>query len=151
MRFWRSGAWRIVVVDDYLPCDATGWPCFALPPSDNAEIWRGTRAALARGAKVDCYFTCSYESDEILMRRVTHTKTRRCMLAEKAFAKLNGSYEMLTAGQECEALSDLTGGAPFVIKLHGEVSSTFESTTRRGRISNELLHDDDDESVTDGR
>ena len=85
------------------------------------------------------------------MRRVTHTKTRRCMLAEKAFAKLNGSYETLTAGQECEALSDLTGGAPFVIKLHGEVSSTFESTTRRGRISNELLHDDDDESVTDGR
>jgi len=39
--------------------------------------------------------------------------------AEKAFAKLNGSYESIVAGQENEALADITGGLPQDYKLRG--------------------------------
>ena len=29
VRFWRDGAWRTVVVDDWIPCDRLGVPLFA--------------------------------------------------------------------------------------------------------------------------
>eukprot|EP00949_MAST-11_sp_MAST-11-sp1_P004148 g4148.t1 len=81
VRFWREGRWRIVIIDDYLPCNEAGRPCFAQPASDSCEIW--------------------------------------AMLAEKAYAKLNGSYEAIISGQENEALADLTAGLPFDYILQG--------------------------------
>lgn len=39
------------------------------------------------------------------------------MLAEKAYAKLNGTYAAIVGGHENEALQDLTGGVPINIKL----------------------------------
>ena len=81
VRFWREGRWRIVVVDDRIPCNAEGRPCFAQLPEHGCEIW--------------------------------------VLLAEKAFAKLNGSYEAIVAGQENEALADITGGLPQDYKLRG--------------------------------
>ena len=40
-----------------------------------------------------------------------------CVIAEKAFAKLNGSYSVLDGGQAEEALEDLCGGVPFNFSL----------------------------------
>ena len=33
------GAWRVVVVDDYLPCGADGRPCFAQLPNSPCQFW----------------------------------------------------------------------------------------------------------------
>ena len=41
------------------------------------------------------------------------------LIAEKAFAKLNGSYEAIIGGQENEALADLTGGIPLDYRIGG--------------------------------
>jgi calpain len=75
VRFHRYGETRIVVVDDYLPCDSNGWPVYAQPPATSAEIWP--------------------------------------LIVEKAYAKLNGSYEMIVGGDEAEALAELSGGVPY--------------------------------------
>lgn len=40
-----------------------------------------------------------------------------CVIAEKAFAKLNGSYSVLDGGQAEEALEDLCGGVPFSFSI----------------------------------
>jgi hypothetical protein len=82
VRFWREKEWKVVVVDDWIPCDADGRPAFAKSSPDSCETW--------------------------------------CLLAEKAFAKLNGSYEAIIAGQENEAMVDLTGGMPVDYDLTGE-------------------------------
>jgi hypothetical protein len=39
VRFWREGQWRIVIVDDRIPCNASGRPCFAQLPEHGCEIW----------------------------------------------------------------------------------------------------------------
>ena len=75
VRFWRQGKIRVVVIDDWIPCNQNGRPCFAGFTSNGFEIWS--------------------------------------MLVEKAYAKLNGSYESLTGGQEQFALADLVGGVVF--------------------------------------
>jgi hypothetical protein len=88
VRFWREGKWRIVIVDDRIPVDAAGRPCFAQLPEHGCEIW--------------------------------------VLLAEKAFAKLNGSYEAIIAGHENEALQDITGGLPQTFKLRGDKDAGSE-------------------------
>ena len=42
------------------------------------------------------------------------------MLAEKAYAKLYGSFSAIIGGSEAEALQDLTGGLPSRIGIGGE-------------------------------
>mmetsp|Transcript_33231 Transcript_33231/g.43790 ORF Transcript_33231/g.43790 Transcript_33231/m.43790 type:complete len:910 (-) Transcript_33231:391-3120(-) len=81
MAFYRNKERRIVVVDDWIPCNAAGRPVFCQPPRDSTEIWT--------------------------------------LLAEKAFAKLNGSYEGIVGGLEKEALQDLTGGLPLSYQISG--------------------------------
>ena len=39
VRFWRGDEWRIVVVDDWLPCREDGQPCFAQLPKGSCEFW----------------------------------------------------------------------------------------------------------------
>jgi hypothetical protein len=39
VRFWRGNAWRIVVVDDYLPCGKDGQPVFAKLAPNVCEFW----------------------------------------------------------------------------------------------------------------
>ena len=39
VRFWREGQWKIIIVDDMIPCNATGRPCFAQLPEHGCEIW----------------------------------------------------------------------------------------------------------------
>jgi len=41
------------------------------------------------------------------------------MIAEKAYAKLNGSYEAIVGGLEKEALQELTGGLPLSYQISG--------------------------------
>ena len=72
VKFWRGNAWRVVVVDDYIPCGDDGLPCFANLSADSCEFWP--------------------------------------LIVEKAYAKLNGSYEAIISGKENQALQDLTGG-----------------------------------------
>jgi len=79
VRLWRGGAWRIVVVDDWIPVGASGQPVFAQLPSGSCEFWP--------------------------------------LIAEKAYAKLNGSYEAIEGGHENIALQDLTGGVAFTVDL----------------------------------
>jgi hypothetical protein len=90
-RFWRGGKFRVVVVDDWLPCCPRGRPVFA-----------HSSPARARGA-----------GGSVLVEVWA-------ALAEKAFAKLNGSYGSIISGHEAEALQDLTGGVPSSVELSGE-------------------------------
>lgn len=39
MRFWKGGAWRIVVVDDWFPVRADGSLLFAQLPPQRCEFW----------------------------------------------------------------------------------------------------------------
>lgn len=79
IKFYRDGKWRIVVVDDYLPCDKDGNLCFCKPGPGGAELW--------------------------------------AILAEKAYAKLAGSFEAIIGGQESTALRDITKGMPMRLKI----------------------------------
>eukprot|EP00397_Hematodinium_sp_SG-2012_P014009 GEMP01014235.1.p1 GENE.GEMP01014235.1~~GEMP01014235.1.p1 ORF type:complete len:553 (+),score=91.10 GEMP01014235.1:53-1711(+) len=70
-RLYKDGEWIYEVLDDFLPCDATGQLLFGRT-SDPHAVW--------------------------------------CALILKAYAKIHGSYEHITAiGTEMEALEDLTG------------------------------------------
>ena len=86
VRFWRDGQWRIVVVDDRIPCGADGGPCFAQPFVDG----------------------------------ITRSTSMWPLIVEKAYAKLNGSYEsILSGGDIAEALYELTGAEIDDIRLRG--------------------------------
>jgi hypothetical protein len=105
VRFWREGQWRIVIVDDLIPCNSSGRPCFAQLPEHGCEIW--------------------------------------VLIAEKAFAKLNGSYESIVAGQENEALADITGGLPQDYKLRGiDADSDLSETVLWNKL---IAHSDANE------
>jgi len=79
--FFKNRMRRIVIVDDYIPCNEAGKPVFAHPPGNSTEVWT--------------------------------------LIAEKAFAKLNGSYESIIGGLEKEAMQDLTGGVPVSYHISG--------------------------------
>jgi calpain len=84
VRFWRSGRFHVVMVDDFIPVDKYGEPAFAKSHQTNGtvEIW--------------------------------------ALIAEKAFAKLNGSFAAIESGSEAEALQDLTGGIPDKITIRSD-------------------------------
>jgi len=88
VKFWRGNAWRIVVVDDYIPCGGDGLPCFASLSEGSCEFWP--------------------------------------LIVEKAYAKLNGSYEAIISGKENQALQDLTGGVPIMIKIGDKLQDKYK-------------------------
>ncbi len=93
VRFYKQGRWRNVVVDDRIPCDATGQPLYARQAPPPA----GSAAAAAGGEEL------------------------WAPLVEKAYAKLHGCYEALAGGgaggSVAAALLDLTGGAVQALNL----------------------------------
>lgn len=78
VRFWKEGQWKLVTVDDYLPCRSDGLPAYA-QSRDLSELW--------------------------------------VMIAEKAFAKLHGSYAAIESGAVIDGFVDLTGGAPEIVDI----------------------------------
>ena len=88
VKFWRGNAWRVVVVDDYIPCGDDGLPCFANLSADSCEFWP--------------------------------------LIVEKAYAKLNGSYEAIISGKENQALQDLTGGVPIIIDIGNKIKDNYK-------------------------
>lgn len=92
IKFYINGMWRVVIVDDRLPCVKDGptgeWrPIFAQRPSvatGDLELWP--------------------------------------MLFEKAWAKLHGSYEATAGGWTDDAMNYLTGGVCRTIDFHSEAA-----------------------------
>jgi hypothetical protein len=95
VRIYRGFASRVVVVDDYFPCDGNGTPCFAQLPA-NGDFW--------------------------------------CLIVEKAFAKLHGSYQGIIGGHTNEALQAFTGGVPITIHMH---EGGFEKMATKKKKSTE--------------
>ena len=107
IKFYVMGKWVTVVIDDLFPCVQE----------------RGQWKPLFAGPK--------RHSDQ-----VAGEKEIWPMLFEKAFAKLNGSYECTDAGMSEDALQLLTGGVIDYLPLTG-AGAEFE------RLKT-LLRDDDD-------
>lgn len=102
VRFFRDGAWRVVVVDDWLPCNAAGRPLFCWSAGAQAALW---------------YAVPALPSSSSLSQQPLTLLGSRPALVEKAYAKLGGGYEAIIGGQESEALADLTGGVPRDLRL----------------------------------
>ena len=113
VKFYRDGKWRIVVVDDYLPCDKDGTLCFAKPGPGGAELW--------------------------------------AMLAEKAYAKLAGSFEAIIGGQESTALRDITKGMPMRLKISSSNPSScdqrFKGSSGDDELWTELVNHQTEEEI----
>ena len=39
LRFFKNGEFNYVIVDDYIPVDARGWPVFTKGGEDGLEMW----------------------------------------------------------------------------------------------------------------
>ena len=102
VRFFRDGQQRVVLIDDYVPC----------VPAAGAE---------GAGSRWQPLFAQSRESGEVWS-----------LLIEKAFAKLNGSYEAIEGGWVDDALTELTGGV-------SERLSWQDADTRRAALDGSLF------------
>ena len=96
VRFWRAGAWRIVLVDDWMPEGPDGELLFARPPGKHAEVW--------------------------------------CLIAEKAYAKLNGGYANIVGGTTELAIEDMCQAVPFVhdVGVGAKLSGAFATSDATG-------------------
>ena len=87
VRLFLDGAWRVIEVDDRLPCVASGGA------PRRAELATAHRLAFSRAAKGQLWV----------------------QLLEKAYAKAHGSYKAISGGEIAEALLALTGAPSHTI------------------------------------
>ena len=71
---------------------------------------------------IDDFLPCDAKGQPAFARSAVKNGTVEIwvMLAEKAYAKLYGSFSAIIGGSEAEALQDLTGGLPSRIGIGGE-------------------------------
>ena len=87
----------------------------------------GAQVRVCRGGEwrtvvIDDFLPCDAKGQPAFARSAVKNGTVEIwvMLAEKAYAKLYGSFSAIIGGSEAEALQDLTGGLPSRIGIGGE-------------------------------
>ena len=106
IRIYVGGAWKVITVDDRIPC-------FKFPkwPSDPKQSTKAPSKTLD---------THDSENEYVLQPLFGRSSTRNELwvsLLEKAIAKYYGSYEAITGGLVHVAMSLLTGGIGQMIRL----------------------------------
>ncbi|KAF8194986.1 hypothetical protein BJ912DRAFT_847616 [Pholiota molesta] len=103
--FFRDNAWVTVVIDDML---YTRVPKYEELKTSEQELYHFDKDIYNKSARKggkSLYFAKSGTAGETWVP-----------LIEKAYAKLHGNYSHLLAGQECDAIEDLTGGVSTVLQ-----------------------------------
>ncbi|KAF9480348.1 cysteine proteinase [Pholiota conissans] len=103
--FFRDNAWVTVVIDDML---YTRVPKYEELKTTEQELYHFDKDIYNKSARKggkSLYFAKSGTAGETWVP-----------LIEKAYAKLHGNYSHLLAGQECDAIEDLTGGVSTVLQ-----------------------------------
>ncbi len=107
MRFYTSGSWKRVMVDDYIPST----PLTGFPPYDLQSLM--LMARYKRG-------TGTHATPGPLYARCSDPDAFWVPLLEKGYAKLNRSFEAISGGSLGESLSALTGAPSISIFLPWE-------------------------------
>ncbi|KAF8889520.1 hypothetical protein CPB84DRAFT_1849319 [Gymnopilus junonius] len=103
--FFRDNSWVTVIIDDML---YTRVPKYEELKSSEQELYHFDKDIYNKSARKggkSLYFAKSGTAGETWVP-----------LIEKAYAKLHGNYSHLGAGQECDAIEDLTGGVSTVLQ-----------------------------------
>ncbi|KDR70872.1 hypothetical protein GALMADRAFT_75596 [Galerina marginata CBS 339.88] len=103
--FFRDNAWVTVIIDDML---YTRVPKYEELKASEQELYHYDKDIYNKSARKggkSLYFAKSGTAGETWVP-----------LIEKAYAKLHGNFSHLLAGQECDAIEDLTGGVSTVLQ-----------------------------------
>lgn len=103
--FFRDNSWVTVIIDDML---YTRVPKYEELKTSEQELYHFDKEIYNKSARKggkSLYFAKSGTAGETWVP-----------LIEKAYAKLHGNYSHLGAGQECDAIEDLTGGVSTVLQ-----------------------------------
>ena len=128
--------WQVILVDDRIPCDAAGVPCFARCKVGRVSTWRLTRTP--HSSQLTSRSPPSPQDDNVF----------RAMIVEKAFAKYLGCYDRMAASTVTQGLEDLTGGIGYKFDLEKPKRRLDPS---EGEHSREAVAGDDGEDEDEPR